>query len=1525
MKRSFLILISALLGEVAAAQTATRRDVAAGEVTGLEMGIEGSLRALPGGHVRWFVTVYEVVRGRELRPAAGVALAAQASYHRSEPVARATTDGDGRAAIDFVVPDDDKLVRSFGLTVEARAAKVQRRFDATVTLDPRYAIELHADRTVFEPGEPVLAWGRVIDGATGAPAPKRAVRFAATAGGHDLTPPAALESDTAGVFHASFSAPTTEETIALSAESEKAATASLALKTARVAIPALVVRAAPERPIVAPGVTVQVDVEVRTPDGRPVPRATLTGLAIPTGTKEKPAPPVLTDTAGRARVPWKPSSESDGDVAGELQAVREGLGAAKGTVRARVARRPYVIDWAVSGGALVPGVSQGFLVRVATPDGKPVPNLPVDLLGDGLRVASNSTDEAGFGSMRVKMDAHPPAAAGTPCAGETELPAHLKVGTDDEELCLPVDPDATIVLQRPSLAGAGRPLEVDLERVPTVASAPVELALLVRGPKDHWMPVAETLVAPGAAHATLAVPAEARGAAWLRARPLVGAARREVRGGSLGVWIAAGEAPAPRVSADGAGVRVELPDARAPGSGFVVALPVAEGAQLLRALDAGSRPAAELAGRTWAETPVDDTVSAVLRDGVIVPLAAPAEPVEQGRLRDPRREQERYVRGHLARVLRAIEEQVASATPDHLDLVAAHDAKGWRWNREIMSLVGAGLGPEALAGLDGSALTIDALTALDPTITFDNVARRITRERLWRLTVALADFVKEHELGYAWARRGDPASWLLGITTVDEKDHYDAWGRPFTLRPVPAGRARAPFLEPVPGWEIVSAGPDGREGTADDLADPFARVLASGSLFAEAMGEDLLLLRLQHVELGRATVQKLAETFEADMARHPSPTRPTPGPRRGWRPLPAPLDDAATVLAPAVVGPEPGLGAFGPIGDGKARLSLALASGGPRRYLVVAGVYGADGGFGHGSARVEGGAPFTIDAPLPARLAPGETVRIPVTLTYLGAPADVRVRATTTGPLATGDQDARPSRLRAGDARTISLALTARAPGEGQVRLEILGQGDAPLGEVTRDVRVLPDGALRAPHAGHLVPAGGEAHARLTVPADAVPLSARLVIAAPRDLVRDPGLEGASPALVAWAYALRGEPIPAPVAASLTTTPPGATLPALELACAVVAFGALAPEKSDAYPELQRTLQALHGTKARPWRERAAVLVALAGGAPSPTVGGDVDPVASMVRQLREESWDALASQAAHPAILARLAAGLLLADRRDAVGRELAQRARAALIGGALPEDDGPVDAWIGAAALAIAERQLGEDAVADTLARNLAPRLYLGLGGDPEATFWLLAASVYGVFGADAPAEVRASGKTIPLEHGIAVVELAASTAGDMVAVSSTAPVLVRLEARYLRPVAARADSSLRVRLDGDPGHAGELAAFELTVENGGAQPVARPTIEIALPGLASLADDARAGLAKAQGVLAVEPADLAGVVRVHLAPLGPRETRRLPVPVRWLGAGDARGLALTAYDDDAPWRLTTVPSQSLTIPPEPQETWR
>ena len=76
---SMLAMASSFAVPAHAQSSFARRRVSAGEVTGLEMGIEGTLGAVPGGRVRWYLTLHEVIRRRDLRVSPGSVIRATAT------------------------------------------------------------------------------------------------------------------------------------------------------------------------------------------------------------------------------------------------------------------------------------------------------------------------------------------------------------------------------------------------------------------------------------------------------------------------------------------------------------------------------------------------------------------------------------------------------------------------------------------------------------------------------------------------------------------------------------------------------------------------------------------------------------------------------------------------------------------------------------------------------------------------------------------------------------------------------------------------------------------------------------------------------------------------------------------------------------------------------------------------------------------------------------------------------------------------------------------------------------------------------------------------------------------------------------------------------------------------------------------------------------------------------------------------------------------------------------------------------
>ncbi len=300
---TFALLALLLVAPRASAQTAAHRAVGAGEVRGLELGLEGALHATRGEPLRWLLAVHEVVGLSDLRPAAGARVRAVTSFAPAEATER-TADAFGRVTLEVPVPPD--APERFGVVLEvfAAASRVQRRFELSVTtVDPR-VLSLRIARTFVE------ASGRTAAGAPEAGDASRGAIRALVRLAHRTTlrplagvpvllalrddagrpqgAPARVVTDPAGLATHTFRAPRDargtlhvdarlDERIADAPARGRSAPPS-AQASVRVEAPVsqtLLVAVAPERVLTAPGAPIDVDVVVRTADGRPVAGATL--------------------------------------------------------------------------------------------------------------------------------------------------------------------------------------------------------------------------------------------------------------------------------------------------------------------------------------------------------------------------------------------------------------------------------------------------------------------------------------------------------------------------------------------------------------------------------------------------------------------------------------------------------------------------------------------------------------------------------------------------------------------------------------------------------------------------------------------------------------------------------------------------------------------------------------------------------------------------------------------------------------------------------------------------------------------------------------------------------------------------------------------------------------------------------------------------------------------------------------------------------------------------------------------------
>jgi hypothetical protein len=1571
-----LVLLTWVVASAPAhAQRVTRAVMPRGEVTGLELALEGATSVPEGSSLRWFITLYEVVGHDALRPARNGRVRVLASFRPDDTIADVRMDQHGRAEVAVPVPPD--YFDEFEVVLEARSGAVARTFRTNVTPVASGRVELVADRASVQPGERIAVVGRAVISASGRPVAGRAVSIVvADQDGRRLETRDDLVTGPSGVFGAVVEAPDGVASIQVRAIVDGIGDEVVSVSVATREAPRLIVRAVPSKRLVVPGDAVPIDIMARRADGRPVRGARVGVERIDVTAPERD---VRTDESGRVRLVWRipndPGDEAITALEGSVTVERAGLGTASTTVAVRVAREGLQIGVSAEGGSLLPGLPSRLFVRAVSAQGEPVRDALVRVEGPLVGDLRGRTDDTGV----VVLDATPVVRPGIEgrdrCGGTTASSVVITVGEEDdspsEERCLPVDPDGTVRVRPAShvLEARGR---IDLELHPSeaVSGSPIELVLLVTDGERRF-PVARRVVAAGVRRASLDLPDDVAGEVILRARPLIGGSFEPVRGSMAALWVTPGPWTSVTLDVADGGASIGLSEPRDGAEGAVLAVPADEAADLVeRVRTAMLPPIARLLGdpahadlvRGWlaSRTPRDDAAPAVLAGGTVVVMPAPETPEDLGVLRDPVRVRARFVRGRLALVVRTLERRLEDAIPDRVSDVGVHGTSGWTFNREALTaVVGAHLLENTVPmTLGGDPLTLDDLEALDGSFTFDNLARRVTRRRLLALLVRLRDFVQNRDLDL-WQQTGDPALWLRLLVedeAMEETGLLDAWGRPMEIRRAPGGRARFELLTPLPrGYELVSAGPDGRAGTADDLYDPFARVLPSGSPYAEAVGEDDLLARLDRVEMSQATLEAVVGIFEIEPSQDDGAGNQTAA--RTWADLPEPLAEVGIEAVdrfdrpwtPVVRSPA------GPaLVTREARFAITVGDE-PRAYTLISLVWTAEGWLAVGRAPYRAGFPVLVSAEPVERLHPREPLLVPVAVAALpGAPSDVRLSLEQEGVAHAAFQglgDDGSVALGPGGAALPLLRVWSESEGEGVVRLRAWSPGSDQARTVELPVHVRADGSLRAQSAA--AAATGPVTMTIDLPRDAVLPRGELVLARPGAMLGDPSFDRwleTDPALAAWALAVSGQPIPEHVVRRLeaATRREGSVEgeePVLSTACAAVAWAATTEGMHWAPAATASFLARMRGdAAASSTTSTDAALLAALGVAAAPDGSSTLSLT---IAQLRDAVRSLARGHRNDPGLLARGAAALLLADHRDVRGRTMLALAREHLVPGFRGglavdtttddengEDQGRagVEQLAATAALAIAAHQAGERDLALGLARGMAARAHVATDLGGESLFWVLAARAFGVLGAGDSIAVNVeqggTSRRVVLGAEAVVLPLALPGAGRRTSVrvtpldESDAVPLVRATARYVRPARAVEAGPLRSAISGDPGFAGERAAFAVTISNTSGAPVELPVLLVTLPAGARLDAIAREAMTASRGVRSVDEPDARGVVRVRLARLGAAGEVRLPVPLLWTAAGSRRGLTLAAFPADRAWQLSVTPPIEIDVGFRPEE---
>ncbi|XXT46233.1 hypothetical protein WMF23_33205 [Sorangium sp. So ce542] len=907
------LLVTAALGAAATSDAATdHRDAVA---RGLDLFVHAPDGGAPGAALPVQVLALGFPTAVTLRPLEAATVEATwdpehlGKVSAVPPPVRVTTDAKGRAHLDVPIPDGPE--RELRLLLGVRAGDRQRTRTLTVQRKAPLHVDLHVPDARVVPGGATSAWITVQSEASGQPAPRVPVEVSLLEGGV-ARHTAVVTTDAAGVAMARVPVPWIDEpgwrwvlrarARGAAGASSNAAQISLSPREETPGAPQMLAEWS-EQDLRA-GDRAAYVIRIRDGAGQPVAGLPVRVWTGPKGTSppedraawEKLTTPARTDAAGEIR-----------GAAAAPTTVVQGVGTtlrlvARATLEGHELEREATVsvesptseaELLPEAGAIVPGAAQRMLLRVRDARRKPVQGT-FTVEGDHLQ-ATVTTDA--YGEAEVAWDA--PADLGAfrnvgPCAGGVaaavrvrpagELPA-LASRREPFALCVSVDREATALL-RPErlLARAGDALAL---RVIDAGGADGRAGRRPEGARAAdgagWSVIvqssasaaraASAWIAGGPDGGALGLPEGAAGVWTLSAAaPRQGAAARQAGGAvlvtprvlpRLEARIAGGRA-APRGAVD---VDLALTDGGGrglPGTVAAVVVDLHGGGSVggLAALDTRARLCQGMVEpeRCGAFLEGDPALDPLRRAELGARARAAIAPAI-----DPAGAAKAELDEAFGQVLRSLEGAVFEATsdPERLRDVRRRGPGGaYAWNPELMTLVTAAMdAPPETPG--GEPLSLADLLSVDPQVTFDHVARRVTRLKLFRILAAARAFRRERLLDPDEPALRDPNALLRRLVRDEQLEEsllLDPWGG--TIQFTPTTAPPAPFLTVRRGFALHAPGPDGRIGTGDDVRDPFERVLRSGTPYARAVGEDRLVDARFDMEVGDATVSAWESLLE---------------------------------------------------------------------------------------------------------------------------------------------------------------------------------------------------------------------------------------------------------------------------------------------------------------------------------------------------------------------------------------------------------------------------------------------------------------------------------------------------------------------------------------------------------------------------------------------------------------------------------------------------------------------------------------
>ncbi|MBX3190795.1 MAG: hypothetical protein KF819_27605 [Labilithrix sp.] len=867
---------------------------------GLDVFLDASPEAAPGGRLEITAKAFGFPTVTHAVPLAGAVIEVgwdpeALDGEAPPPSVVAKADADGRAHLAIDVPRG--LPKLLPLLVAVRHGGHSRTRSVDIVRAPSATIELVTADTRVVPASTISAWVRVVS-TSGDPLANAGVTISLIEGGVARHTQKA-KTDRGGLVMARVPIPRIDEPLwswALRAESDIGGVApaeiGLTPREETPGTPTLDVAWEGSPAGVIAGERVPFRLRLRDATGQPVIDHAIRYWIGARGTS-----PPSTDKDWE-RLSTRAVTDGAGEIAGARDAPT--LVKASGTSMVLVARaeleghaleqkRELSIGTPLASAtlspearAIVPGLGQKMLLTVDDGRGGGVAGT-FEITGDGL--ATTVTTDA-HGEAELTWNAPEGVGASRnvgPCAGgvaaavvvrPTQAVPALRDRRDPFTLCLPVDRDAEgIVRVTPNVARPGERVKVTLTRS---ARAPRGAASVVLRSSLGAQAVTTWLDA-GTSSGEVALPADAAASTWSASVvvPETGRAAQTIGTDILVVPSTLPSLAAQRVggrATPGGAVEVEarLTDGHGRGLPGAISAIVVDafggGSANVAALDTRSRLCGSVA---HVDGPGDarctpmlerDPSTEALRRALFGKIATRPTPP----LNDPGAHASKELERAFAEVLHSLEGAVFTAAKSPQTLLDARRKENGRWvfNPELMTLVTDAMNePPTTPG--GENLVLADLVAVDPQVTFDNVARRVTRLKLFTILEAVRQTRVSRSLDPEEPVFKDPNALLRRLVrdgTLSDDLLLDPWGG--TIQYVRTAAAPPPFLGTIRGFELRAPGPDGLVGTGDDVKDPFERVVRSGSPYARAVQEDRIVDAKWDMVVSAETVAAWKRLFE---------------------------------------------------------------------------------------------------------------------------------------------------------------------------------------------------------------------------------------------------------------------------------------------------------------------------------------------------------------------------------------------------------------------------------------------------------------------------------------------------------------------------------------------------------------------------------------------------------------------------------------------------------------------------------------